>query len=83
MRAVPRLLELNPIICLTAEEKARKNLSPCSRRVPVGTMKIHKHIIRIYRQKNKNALEIFLIVKHVNETVQNMAIYFVVCRFQV
>ena len=38
MRAVPRLCELYPVICLTTEEKARKNLSQGSRRVPVGTM---------------------------------------------
>jgi len=25
-----------------------------SRRVPAGTMKIHKHTIRIYRHNNKN-----------------------------
>ena len=39
MRAVPRLCELYPGICLTTEEKARKNLSQGSRRVPAGTMK--------------------------------------------
>ena len=45
VRAVPRLCELYPGICLTTEEKARKkkNLSQGSRRVPAGTMKIHKH----------------------------------------
>jgi len=37
--AVPRLCELYSGICLTTEEKARKNLSQGSRRVPVGTMK--------------------------------------------
>jgi hypothetical protein len=37
--AVPRLCELYSGICLTSEEKARKNLSQGSRRVPVGTMK--------------------------------------------
>jgi len=36
---VPRLCELYPGICLTTEEKARKNLSQGSRRVPVGTMR--------------------------------------------
>jgi hypothetical protein len=30
VRAVPRLGELYPGICLTTEEKARKNLSQCS-----------------------------------------------------
>jgi len=39
MRAVPRLCELYPGICLTTEEKARKNLSQCSLRMPAGTMK--------------------------------------------
>jgi len=32
-------IKKNPGICLTAEEKARKNLSQRSRRMPVGTMK--------------------------------------------
>jgi hypothetical protein len=52
-RAVPRLCELYPGICLATEEKARENLSKGSRRVPVGTMKIHNHTIRIHRY-NKN-----------------------------
>jgi hypothetical protein len=54
VRAVARLGELHPGICLTTEEKARKNLSQGSRRVPVGTKKIHKHTIRIQRPNNKN-----------------------------
>ena len=53
MRTVPRLCELYPGICLTTEEKARKNLSQGSRRVPVGTMKTEyteqsAHTIRIH-----------------------------------
>jgi hypothetical protein len=40
-------------ICLITAEKARKNLSQDSRRVPAGTMKIHKHTIRIHRCNNK------------------------------
>jgi hypothetical protein len=39
VRAVPCLCELYPGICLTTEEKARKNLSQGSRRVLAGTMK--------------------------------------------
>ena len=39
VRAVPRVCELYPGICLTTEEKARKNLSQGSRRVSVGTMR--------------------------------------------
>ena len=33
---MPRLCEVYPGICLTAEERARKNLSQGSRRMPVG-----------------------------------------------
>ena len=51
--AVPRICELYPGICLATEEKARKNLSQVSRRVPAGTMKIHNHTIRIHRHKIK------------------------------
>jgi hypothetical protein len=54
VRAVPCLCGLYPGIFLTTEEKARKNLSQGSRRVPVGTMKIHKHTIRVHTHKNKN-----------------------------
>jgi hypothetical protein len=39
VRGVPRLCELYPRICLTTEEKARKNFSQGSRRVPAGTIK--------------------------------------------
>ena len=39
MWAVPFLCELYPGIWLTTEEKARKNLSQGSRRVPAGMMK--------------------------------------------
>jgi hypothetical protein len=42
VRAVPRLCELYPCICLTTEEKARKKLSKDSRRVPAGTIKISR-----------------------------------------
>jgi hypothetical protein len=54
VRAVPRLCELYPGICLTTEEKARKTLSQGRRREPAGTIKIHKHTISIYRHNNKN-----------------------------
>jgi hypothetical protein len=43
-----------PGICLTTEEKARKTLCQGSRRLPAGTMKIHKHIIGIHRHNNNN-----------------------------
>jgi len=56
VRAVSRLCELYPGICLTTEEKARKNLSQGSRRVPVGTMRTEyteQNENRIYRNKKK------------------------------
>jgi hypothetical protein len=54
VRAVPGLCELDPGICFTTEEKAWKNLSQGSRRVPVATMKVHNHTIRIHRHNYKN-----------------------------
>jgi hypothetical protein len=54
VRAVPRLCELYLGICLTTEEKARKNLNQGSRGVPAGTMKIHNPTIRTYGHKNIN-----------------------------
>jgi len=54
VRAVPRLCDLYPGICSKIEENAQKTLSQGSRRVPAGTMKIHKLTIRIHRHKNKN-----------------------------
>jgi len=41
-QAVPLLCKLYRDICHTTEEKVRRNLSQGSRRVPAGTMKIHK-----------------------------------------
>jgi hypothetical protein len=61
VRPVPHLCGGFLGICLTTEEKARKNFSQGSWRVPAGTMKIHKHTIRIHRHNNKyteNALTI-------------------------
>jgi len=54
VRAVPRLCGFYPGICLTTEDKARKILSQSSRRVSAGTIKIHKHKIRINRRKNED-----------------------------
>ena len=45
VRAVPRLCEFYPAICLTTEEKARK--------ISVRVV-IHKYTIRIHTHKNKN-----------------------------
>jgi len=41
VRTVPHLCGFYTGICLTTEEKARKNLSQGGWRVPAGTMKIH------------------------------------------
>ena len=52
VRAVPCRCEVNPGICLTTEEKARKNLSHGSRKVPVGMMKTKYTEQNIYNNKN-------------------------------
>jgi hypothetical protein len=52
MRAVPRLYDLYPGICLATEEKAEKNLSQVSQRVPVGTMKTEYTEQNIHKNKN-------------------------------
>jgi len=52
VRAMPCLCELYPGICLTTEEKARKNHSQGSRRVPVGTMKTEYTEQNIHDNKN-------------------------------
>jgi len=46
--AVPRLCEFYPGICLPTEEKARKNLSQCSRSVIHITYYQNTHILQNY-----------------------------------
>jgi len=58
VRAVPRRCELYPGICLTTEEKTRKNLRPRSRRVPVGTMKTEYTEQNIHNNINIRRLEL-------------------------
>jgi len=60
-----------PGICLTTEEKARKNLSQGSRKVPSGTWKQNIQnrtyiTIRIHKHNNKN---------YINQTVQKHSKY--------
>jgi len=52
VRAVPRLCELYPGICLTTEEKARENLSQGSQRVPVGRIQTEYTEENIHKNKN-------------------------------
>jgi hypothetical protein len=52
VQAVPCLCQSYPDICLTTEEKARKNLSQGSRRVPVGTMRTEYIERNIHNNKN-------------------------------
>ena len=49
---VPRLCETYPGICLTTEEKARKNLSQGTRRMSVGMMKTEYTEQSIHNNKN-------------------------------
>jgi len=50
---MPRLCEVYPGICLTTEEKARKNLSQGSRRMPVGKEYTEQSIL-----VNKNTISL-------------------------
>jgi hypothetical protein len=52
VRVMPHLCELYPGICLTTEEKARKNLSQGSRRVPVGVMETEYTEQNIHNNQN-------------------------------
>jgi uncharacterized integral membrane protein len=52
VRAVHRLCELYPDICLTTEENARKNFIQGSRRVSVGTMVTKYKEQKLYKIKN-------------------------------
>ena len=52
--AVPLLCELYPGIYLTTEEKARKNLSQGSRRVPIGTKKAEYTEQNVHNNKKMN-----------------------------
>jgi hypothetical protein len=49
--AMPCLCELYPGICLQTEEKAWKNLSQGSQRVPIGTMKTEYTEENIHKNK--------------------------------
>ena len=55
-RNVPRLCELYPDIFLATEEKARRNLSQGSRRVPVVTMKTEYTEQNIHNSKLINKI---------------------------
>jgi hypothetical protein len=52
---MPRLCELYPGICLTTEEKAGKNVSKGSGRVPVGTVKTEYTEQNIHKVKVKQS----------------------------
>jgi hypothetical protein len=54
VRVVPRLCELYPAICLTIEEKARKNLSQVRKtsvRVGKTSVRVGKTSVRVLRDK--------------------------------
>jgi len=68
VRALPRLCGLYPGICLTTEEKAPKNLSQGIRRLPAGTMKIHKHTMSYYNIQYDTTIT--STIKYGNKTTQ-------------
>jgi hypothetical protein len=54
VRAVPRLYELYPGICLTTEEKARKTLRVAARTTQADTVQYNKNEQYITQKKNSN-----------------------------
>ena len=69
--AVPHLCGFYPGICLTTEEKARKNFSQVSRRVSAGTMKIH-----IHTNRHKHTVrEITIKIHKLRKSNRNTTIY--------
>jgi hypothetical protein len=52
MQAVPCVFELYPGICLTTEEKAQKNLSQGSQRMPAGMLETVYREQSIHNNKN-------------------------------
>ena len=66
MRAVPRLCELYPGICLITEEEERINLSQGSRKVPVGTMKTEYTEQSIHN--NKNIKKTYIRIRNLKNT---------------
>jgi hypothetical protein len=54
MRAVPRLCELNPGICLTTEEKARKTLRVAAHKSQADTVQYKKNEQYNTQKKNSN-----------------------------
>jgi len=72
---VPHLCKVYPGICLTIEEKAQKNLSQGSLRIPGGMMKTEytEHsiqTIRIHKHNNKN-----IYLTELNKSIQNIQPY--------
>ena len=53
MRAVPRLCEFYPGICLTTEEKARKNLSQGKKNLS----QVKKNLSEVYIYQNTHTLQ--------------------------
>ena len=64
VRAVPRLCECNPGICLTTEEKVRKILSQGSRRVLVYILHITKILTHTDTHTHTHTLQNY--TKHIN-----------------
>jgi hypothetical protein len=59
VRAVPRLCELYPGICFATKEKARKNLSQGSRRVPVSAMLFTKTLCLVVKNMNYRHVQFY------------------------
>jgi hypothetical protein len=65
--------ELYPGICITTDEKARKNLTQGRRRVPVGTMKTECKEKNIHNNKNTKLTKLNQSIKIINIHKRNNA----------
>jgi len=68
---VPRVCEVYSAICLTNEEKARKNLSQGSRRMPVGTMETEYTEQNIHNNKNTQLTELNKCIQNIQPHMHN------------
>jgi len=76
---MPHLCELLPDICLTTEEKARRNLSQGSRRMPVGMMKTEYTEQSIHNNKNYITVRIIISVVTIPCSVDHS--YYIILSF--
>jgi len=72
---MPRLWEVYPGICLTTEEKARKNLSQGSRRMPVVILALWKHYLGLRYDTLIFCFRCLIIIQHMDRTFRQLTLF--------